>query len=250
MVIIAGDAKVGEELAITELDPDISEVVYQWQRQPELNSTPWMDIEGAMEDAYLIQEADIGYNIRAVVTAEDDEDNYVTSNILGPVVAQEQLGQWIYLYNGEHRRDPFEGIGTSVDFNIAMVYSPQSSGQSISGVAFHYHESSTATADITPVIYESEDIDSLGTQVIRGDMETYDQGGWYEVFFSPINLMEGKHYWIILEIDIIGSTYMGIDNGPMVQNGGLVQLESDTTWRTLESHGWNNNWLIEVFIGD
>ncbi|MCR3955149.1 MAG: hypothetical protein NUK57_02565 [Gudongella sp.] len=157
-------------------------------------------------------------------------------------------GEWKYHYLGDHRRDPDHGVGNHIAFNTAIVYSAQASDRIISGIAYQINEFSVYPLSVTPVIYESLDTDTEGNKIWEGVEVTHNSDGWYEVSITDeesIAIEEGYYYWIVLNIEPSGSSYIGVDSGPMASYGGFYQLSTDTEW---QNNGFNWNWLMEVYV--
>lgn len=85
---IEGDAKVGEELAVDvgTWSPDATSYAYQWQRC-DFDALNCVNVGGATGETYGVRNADIGYRLRAVVTARNAQGTGTASSNLSAVVA-------------------------------------------------------------------------------------------------------------------------------------------------------------------
>ncbi|WP_422487052.1 choice-of-anchor J domain-containing protein [Gudongella sp. DL1XJH-153] len=85
-VTITGDTIVGEELSIAELQPEASDIQYQWQKFYSGNGAAWTDIAGANSSTLVLTESEVLYSIRLIVSEPESPSNSVISNELGPVL--------------------------------------------------------------------------------------------------------------------------------------------------------------------
>jgi hypothetical protein len=85
---IEGEAKAGEELAVDAgtWDPDATSYSYQWQRC-DVDALNCANVGGATGDTYGVRNADIGYRLRALVTARNAQGTGTATSNLSDVVA-------------------------------------------------------------------------------------------------------------------------------------------------------------------
>ena len=89
---IEGEPKAGEELALDAgtWEPDATSYSYQWQRC-DIDALNCLDVGGATGETYGVRNADVGYRLRALVTARNAQGaGTATSNIsdvVDPAVA-------------------------------------------------------------------------------------------------------------------------------------------------------------------
>lgn len=76
---ITGDVRVGETLTAGAVTPENATVTYQWQITASKNE-PYEDIEGEIENQYIIKEDDVSKFIRVVVTGTGNYAGTVVSN--------------------------------------------------------------------------------------------------------------------------------------------------------------------------